>query len=168
MGLALLAFFSQRVEAMLGVLFLMALQSTFFSPAKYGILPEMLPDKDLSRGNGLVSMTTFLAIILGTSIGGLMFSAWDQTLWLIGLFLIAIAVAGLIASLGISRVPPSGSQKPFQLNPWAEIIQGVRRLYGDRRLWLTVMGIQGMHLTPEAPTYSMRAHGGLPAYAGGV
>ena len=141
MSLALLAFFSQRVEAMLGVLFLMALQSTFFSPAKYGILPEMLPDKDLSRGNGLVSMTTFLAIILGTSIGGLMFSAWDETLWLIGLILIAIAVAGLIASLGISRVPPSGSQKPFQLNPWAEIIQGVRRLYGDRRLWLTVMGI---------------------------
>ena len=141
MSLALLAFFSQRVEAMLGVLFLMALQSTFFSPAKYGILPEMLPDRDLSRGNGLVSMTTFLGIILGTSVGGLMFSAWNQTLWVIGLILIAIAIAGLIASLGISRVPPSGSQQPFQLNPWAEVIQGVRRLYGDKRLWLTVMGI---------------------------
>jgi len=36
---------------MLAVVFLMGLHSTFFSPAKYGILPEMLPDKDLARGN---------------------------------------------------------------------------------------------------------------------
>ena len=56
MGLGLLAFWSGRIEAMFAVLFLMAMQSSFFSPAKYGILPEMLPDKDLSRGNGLVEM----------------------------------------------------------------------------------------------------------------
>ena len=75
MGLAFFAFLSGRMEYMLGVLFLMALQATLFSPAKYGILPEMLPDKDLSRANGLLEMSTFLAIILGTSIGSFMFGA---------------------------------------------------------------------------------------------
>ena len=66
-GLA--AFFSTRIELMLVVLFLMALHSTLFSPAKYGIVPEMLPDRDLSRANALLEMSTFVAIVLGTSIG---------------------------------------------------------------------------------------------------
>ncbi len=56
MTLGLAAFFSTRIELMLMVLFLMALHSTIFSPAKYGIVPEMLPDKDLSRANGLLEM----------------------------------------------------------------------------------------------------------------
>ena len=84
MSLAVVAFIWQSFPALLAVLFLMALQSTFFSPAKYGIIPEMLPERDLSRGNGLLSMTTFLAIILGTSIGGLLFSAYGGHLWRLG------------------------------------------------------------------------------------
>lgn len=141
MALGLCAFLVGRIDLMLGVLFLMALQSTFFSPAKYGILPEMLADRDLSRGNGLLEMTTFLAIILGTSIGSLMFAAWKDRLGWIGLILIGVAIAGTIASLGIPRVPPSGSQRPFRLNPWAEIAMGLKRLYREKTLWLTVLGI---------------------------
>lgn len=141
MTLALFAFRSGRIEPMLGVLFLMALQSTFFSPAKYGILPEMLTDKDLSRANGLLEMSTFLAIILGTSIGSVMFAAWKGRLGLIGLILIAIALFGTLISLGISRVPPSGARKSFRLNPWAEIYWGIKRLYREKPLWLTVVGI---------------------------
>ncbi|MFQ5929465.1 MAG: MFS transporter, partial [Acidobacteriota bacterium] len=141
MGLAFLAFLSQRIELMLGVLFLMALQSTFFSPAKYGILPEMLPDKDLSRANGLLEMSTFLAILLGTSVGSVMFAAWKDRLGVIGLILVLVALAGALASLGITKVPPSGSEKPLRLNPWAEIGIGIRRLYGIKTLWLTVSGM---------------------------
>jgi acyl-[acyl-carrier-protein]-phospholipid O-acyltransferase/long-chain-fatty-acid--[acyl-carrier-protein] ligase len=141
MGLGLFALVSGRIELMLGVLFLMALHSTFFSPAKYGILPEMLPDKDLSRANGLLEMSTFMAIVLGTSLGGLMIATWKDRPDRIGLVLIAIAVIGTAASFGISRVPPSGARKAFRLNPWAEIAQGVVRLYGDKALWLTVVGI---------------------------
>src|SRR3972149_4388300 len=69
MGMAIFALWSGRIDFMLFVLFLMALQSTFFSPAKYGIIPEMLPDRDLSRANGLLEMSTFLAVIMGTAIG---------------------------------------------------------------------------------------------------
>jgi len=141
MALGFVAFLSGRIDLMLGVLFLMALQSTFFSPAKYGILPEMFPDRDLSRANGLLEMTTFLAIILGTSIGSLVFAMWKDRLAWIALTLIGIAIAGTITSLAISRVPPSGSQKPFRLNPWAEIGEGLTRLYQERTLWLTVVGI---------------------------
>jgi len=141
MSLALLAFLSGRMEWMLGVLFLMALQSTFFSPAKYGILPEMVPDKNLSRANGLLEMSTFLAIILGTSIGSVMFAAWKDRLWLISLFLIIIAVVGSVVSFGISKVPPSGIKKPFPLNPWGEIAKGIKRLYAEKALWHTVMAI---------------------------
>ena len=141
MGLALLAFLFPRIELMLGVLFLLALQSTFFGPAKYGILPEMLPDRDLSRGNGLLNMTTFLAIILGTAAGGFLYAAWSGTPWALGLVLLAVAVAGFAASLGIPQVREPAAAQHFDLNPWSEIAQGVRRLYADRRLWLTVMGI---------------------------
>ncbi|MGH7829536.1 MAG: MFS transporter, partial [Candidatus Binatia bacterium] len=136
MGLAWLAFWSGRIELMLAGLFFVALKSTFFSPAKYAILPEMFPDRELSRANGLLEMSTFLAIILGTSIGGIMFAVWKGSLGWIGLVLVLIAIAGTLASWGISRVPPSGARKPFRLNPWAEIGSGIRRLYSEKTLWL--------------------------------
>ncbi len=141
MGLGVLASLSGRIELMLGILGLMALHSTFFSPAKYGILPEMLPDRDLSRANGLLEMSTFLAIILGTSIGSFMFAAWKDHLGVISLVLVAIAIAGTLASWRIPRVPPSNVQKAFRLNPWAEIGSGLGRLYQERTLWFTVLGI---------------------------
>lgn len=141
MALGIFALLSQRLDFMLAILFLMALQSTFFSPAKYGIVPEMLPDRDLSRANGLLEMSTFLAIILGTSVGSALLFLWGGRLEWIGIILTAIAAAGTLASLGIPRVPPSGAQKPLSLNPWAEIGSGIKRLRRDRVLWLTVIGI---------------------------
>jgi acyl-[acyl-carrier-protein]-phospholipid O-acyltransferase/long-chain-fatty-acid--[acyl-carrier-protein] ligase len=141
MTLGLLAFLSERIEPMLGVVFLMGLHSTFFSPAKYGILPEMLPEEDLSRGNGLLEMSTFLAIILGTSLGGILYATWKEHLGWLGLLLILIAALGTTTSLGITKVPPSGSTRRFSVDPWTEIWHGAKRLYTDRALWLTVMGI---------------------------
>src|SRR5882724_4687289 len=93
MALGFAAFFSTRIELMLVVLFLMALHSTVFSPAKYGIVPEMLPDKDLSRANGLLEMSTFVAIVLGTSIGSFLFAAWKNEPWKMGAVMLAVAVA---------------------------------------------------------------------------
>jgi acyl-[acyl-carrier-protein]-phospholipid O-acyltransferase/long-chain-fatty-acid--[acyl-carrier-protein] ligase len=141
MGLGLLAFFYHRIESMLGVVFLMGLHSTFFSPAKYGILPEMLPEEELSRGNGLLEMSTFLAIILGTSLGGVLYASWKDHLESIGILLILIAALGTFISLGITKVPPSGATKAFRPYPWTEICEGTQRLYGEKALWLTVMGI---------------------------
>ena len=141
MIVGIFAFHAGSLAWMLAVLFLMALHSTFFSPAKYGILPEMLPEKELSRANGLLEMTTFLAIILGTSLGSMMvFALKDKPEW-IGVVLTGVAILGTVTSLGIPRVRPSGASHPFQWDPWAEIRGGLERLYGDRTLWLTVLGI---------------------------
>ena len=74
-GLGLFAFMAGHLNLTYAVLFLIALQATFFSPAKYGILPEMLPDRDLSRANGVLEMSTFVAIVAGTAIGSFMFDA---------------------------------------------------------------------------------------------
>src|SRR5262249_57058091 len=59
MALAVVALYAHSLNGMLVVLFLLALQATFFSPAKYGIVPEVLPDGELSRANGLLEMSTF-------------------------------------------------------------------------------------------------------------
>ncbi len=141
MALGLLALWSGRIEAMFAVLFLMAMQSSFFSPAKYGILPEMLPGKDLSRGNGILAMTTFAAIIAGTAIGSFMFAAWNDRLEWIGAVVTIVAIAGTLASLGIARVRIPQSRAPFPLFPWSEIGRGAARIAGDRSLLLTVIGI---------------------------
>jgi acyl-[acyl-carrier-protein]-phospholipid O-acyltransferase / long-chain-fatty-acid--[acyl-carrier-protein] ligase len=141
MGLGLAAFCSTRIELMLLVLFLMALHSTIFSPAKYGIVPEMLPDADLSRANALLEMSTFVAIVLGTSIGSFLFSAWKYEPWKMGVVMIAVAVAGFLVSLKITRVPKSGASAPFRIDPLSEVITGTRHLLQQRALTLTVIGI---------------------------
>jgi len=141
MALGVGAFLNGSIAWMYGVLFLMALQSTFFSPAKEGILPELYPERDLSRVNGMVRMTTFVAIILGTTAGSVLLTAFGARTWVIGLVLVAFAVLGTMTSRGIDRVPASGGRRRVQWNPWAEVGDGVRRLWGDRPLLWTVVGI---------------------------
>ena len=138
-GLAALA--TGWTGGMLLVVFLMGLHATVFSPAKYGIVPEMLPDRDLSRGNALLEMSTFVSIVLGIAGGGLLFAVWRHAAWRIGAVTAAIALAGFLSSLRITRVAPSGARQPFQVNPFGEIGESIRHLVGDKPLWLAVLGV---------------------------
>jgi acyl-[acyl-carrier-protein]-phospholipid O-acyltransferase / long-chain-fatty-acid--[acyl-carrier-protein] ligase len=140
-SLSVVAFASGRLELTYVVLFLIAVQATFFSPAKYGVLPEMLPDRDLSRANGVLEMSTFVAIVAGGAVGTVLFDAWRDRLWLVGLVVVVIAVVGFAASFGIPRVPAAAPATRFRLNPWAEIVEGVKDLSRDRTLSLTVVGL---------------------------
>src|SRR5579871_338153 len=139
MGIGLAVFFTQSLNLMLVVLFLMALHSTVFSPAKYGIIPEMLPETGLSRANGLLEMTTFMAIVLGTSISSFLFDFWKP--WQLGLAMVGVAVVGLLISLRIPRTNAEKTIEPFRWNPFADVIIGTKHLLRDRPLWLTVLGI---------------------------
>jgi acyl-[acyl-carrier-protein]-phospholipid O-acyltransferase/long-chain-fatty-acid--[acyl-carrier-protein] ligase len=139
--LGLLAFLLGRLELMYAVLFLIALQATFFSPAKYGILPEVLPDRDLSRANGLLEMSTFVAIVAGTAIGSFLFDVWKDRLWMIGVVVLGVALGGTASSFGIPRVAAAAPGTRIRVNPWGEIADGLTRLRRDRVLWLTVIGI---------------------------
>jgi acyl-[acyl-carrier-protein]-phospholipid O-acyltransferase / long-chain-fatty-acid--[acyl-carrier-protein] ligase len=141
MVLGYFAMVSGNLYLMLGVVFLLGLHSTFFSPAKYGFLPEAVPEEDLSRANGLLEMTTFMAIILGTFLGGVLFSIWKGDPGRLNLVLIAVAVVGAALSLGITKVKPSGAKKAFKLNPFHEVWEGLRDLRKERAMWLTVIGI---------------------------
>jgi acyl-[acyl-carrier-protein]-phospholipid O-acyltransferase/long-chain-fatty-acid--[acyl-carrier-protein] ligase len=139
--LGLVAFAFGHLQLTYAVLFLIALQATFFSPAKYGILPEMLPERDLSRANGVLEMSTFVAIVLGTAVGGYLFEVLHARLWIIGVLVSAVAVVGTLSSFGIPRVPAAATMQPLDLNPWGEIWTGIKTLRRDRVLWLTVLGI---------------------------
>ena len=141
MLLGFVAFLSGSIDFMLGVVFLMALRSTFFSPAKYGIVPEMTAPRDLSRANGLLEMSTLVAIIAGTALGSSMLQSWKATPERIGLLLTVIAAAGTLASFRIPKVPAEAPGAPFRLNPYAEIVTGLKHLYRIKPLWLTVLGI---------------------------
>ncbi len=111
---------------LLVVLGLMGTQSAFFGPSKYGILPEMLRGSDLPRANGLILMTTFLAIIFGTASAGVL-GQWlvDETAPLAdsagGLargsaFCIGIAVVGIVTAMWIRRVPPARPDLRFRMS----------------------------------------------------
>src|SRR5204863_792226 len=116
--LAFVALVFGRLEITFAVLFLFALQATFFSPAKYGILPEVLPDRDLSRANGLLEMSTFVAIVVGTAVGSYMFDVWRSQLWVIGVAVLAIAIIGTATSFRIPRTAPAQPGVRIRLNPW--------------------------------------------------
>ncbi len=141
MGLGMVALGAGYLSAAYAVLFLMALHSTFFSPAKYGILPETLPDAHLSRANGLLEMSTFVAIVAGTAAGGYLFDVWRDQVWLVGALTLAVAIAGTLASVGIRRVAPAAPETTFNWNPFGEIREGLGRLWRDRILWPTALGL---------------------------
>jgi acyl-[acyl-carrier-protein]-phospholipid O-acyltransferase/long-chain-fatty-acid--[acyl-carrier-protein] ligase len=141
MLLAIAALLAGRIEYLLVVLFLLATQANFFSPAKYGILPEMLGEAQLTRANGLLELTTFVAIVIGTSFGTFLFQHWQSTPLRMGLALLAIAIAGSCASLGIRKVPAAGLHEPFNWNPFHEIVEGARVLRQRKPLALSVYGI---------------------------
>ena len=121
-------------------IFLMGVRSALFGPAKYGLLPELLPPRRLSWGNGVLELGTFVAIILGTVAGGWLCETFrGRQIWS-GAALLAVAVAGLAASFGISRVPAADPAKKFHANFLADLFAQVRLISGDRVLWLSVLG----------------------------
>lgn len=140
MVFALFALLSGSIPWMLAVLFFTATQAAFFSPAKYGIVPELVSEEDLARANGLLEMSTFVAIVLGAVGGSCLVALWGPRPVYIGLVLIAIAILGTLASLKIVRTPAPLAQRPFSWNPFGDILAGVKRLSTDRVLMLSVFG----------------------------
>ncbi len=124
MSLGLLAFYYYDALGFVGtwiVLFLMGTQSTFFGPGKYGILPELFPARELPRANGIILMTTFLAIIFGTVLAGALKellvgeTGSTQSLWIGLVVCVGIAIAGTLTSLMVRKVP--AAQPEAKLTP---------------------------------------------------
>lgn len=92
------AFFMQDLMLLFVVLFLMGLQSTFFGPIKYSVLPEHLKEDELLHGNGWFSASTFVSILLGTLVGSLVVLS-DQGAQIMAILIVSIAILGYVASL---------------------------------------------------------------------
>jgi acyl-[acyl-carrier-protein]-phospholipid O-acyltransferase / long-chain-fatty-acid--[acyl-carrier-protein] ligase len=120
-------------------LFLMALQSTFFSPAKYGIVPEIVEREQLSKANGLIEAFTYLAIILGTTTATLMPLLTGGGYRLSGTICLAIAVIGLMASLGIKE-GHTVSEPVEETKPLKEFRQALSMVLKDKYLAMAVLG----------------------------
>ncbi len=135
------AFLSGKLFWMIGVLFLMTIQSAFFGPAKYGILPEMLEEKDLSKGNGSVGMWTFLAIILGTAFGGLLMEWVHGDITRVAGVFIWIAIFGTAASLFIEKTNVVNVSRPFQVNFVADFFEYFKRIQSRKAMFLTLLAV---------------------------
>lgn len=147
MLLALLAFLSYDRLGLVGtwtVLFLMATQSAFFGPGKYGILPELFSVKELPKANGFILMTTFLAIIFGTVIAGELGkrlidvepggSSSAQGLWIGAAMCVALAVVGTLTSLLVRSPPAAQPSATLSRDDWTVSLEMRQTLIKDRPL----------------------------------
>lgn len=133
-------FREQHVYGLVAVLFCMGAQSTFFSPGKYGYLPETLPDTWLSAGNGMVQLFTFLAIIAGGGIGSALAEKYTGCVHLGGVWCVVVAVIGLATSFGIGRTRPGNRDVHPSFDPVMPHIRTFRTVLTDRILLFAVIG----------------------------
>ncbi|MCH8259281.1 MAG: MFS transporter [Planctomycetes bacterium] len=136
---ALLGFWFGNLWITLAALVALSCQSAFFGPAKYGMIPELVDDRDLSRANGTINMMTNIAVILGTLLAGEVADRYDPlpasdgssapaVLWLPGALMLAAAAAGLIAVLFLVRLEPGDKNLKYNPNPFAIYISAIREM----------------------------------------
>ncbi len=140
MGLGTYALVTRNLPFLVVVLFFMSAQSAFFGPSKYGLLPELLAENRLSWGNGFLGLGTFLAIISGGVVAGLLYEhLGDRQVWS-GVLLVMLACVGLTTSLGIVRLPPADPHRKFRINFLGDLWVNLRSIGADRVLTLAIMG----------------------------
>lgn len=140
MTLAMLGLALRNIPMMLACVFFMGVHSSIFGPSKYGSLPELLPERKLSWGNGILELGTFVAIILGTVAGGVLSQVFNGRPAYAGALLMGLAVCGLTSSLFMTRVPAADPSQPFRWNFLGDLWAQVRLMHKDRVLWLALLG----------------------------
>ena len=146
-GIMLLAgwgFWVSNVPVLLACVFLMGLHSTLFGPVKYAYLPQHLNERELTGGNGMVEMGTFVAILLGQVAGGLLIAMPE-----IGRHYVAFACIGmaLLGRLSAQFVPTSPSTDPalrINWNPVSETWRNLRLAHQNVVVFRSLLGISWM------------------------
>jgi acyl-[acyl-carrier-protein]-phospholipid O-acyltransferase/long-chain-fatty-acid--[acyl-carrier-protein] ligase len=132
---------SEHVGGMFFVLVLMASQATFFSPSKYGSVPDMVAPRNLTRANGILEASRYAAVILGTVLGAVLMEFWRATPALIGMFAVGIAVVEFLCSLAIAPLPATPVTRNCPVWPWSGIGAGISELRKSRSLSLAVASL---------------------------
>jgi hypothetical protein len=141
MCIAAIGFARRSVAVLLLALFLMGVHSTLFGPVKYSILPQQLREEELVRGNALIEGATFIAILVGTILGGLLVSIAGIGAMLVAATTIALAVAGWLVSRGVQLAPAQAPGLRIGWNAITETIQTIRFARENRTVFLSILGI---------------------------
>jgi len=124
LGSAALA--SQSLNAGLVVLFLMALQSAFLGPAKYGALPEYAGRAALARANGWFQALMMVGIVLGTGAAGFALKHAGERRWLIPIALAMVAAVGARVAARMTRLPAAAPERRPRFAPLRRMAEGLR------------------------------------------
>ncbi len=141
---AAVGFYFQNLWITLLAMVALTCQSSFFGPAKYGMIPELVDDSDLSRANGTINMMTNAAVIVGTLLAGLVSDRYSPQaagaaagaglLWLPGISLVLIALAGLAVALFLTPLTIGDRDLKYKLNPFDTYIETIREMSKSRLL----------------------------------
>jgi acyl-[acyl-carrier-protein]-phospholipid O-acyltransferase/long-chain-fatty-acid--[acyl-carrier-protein] ligase len=109
------AMLGHRFHLMIVALFLMGTHSAFFGPSKYGILPEIVREKNLPLANGIFLMTTFLAVIFGMGAAGFVKEpVWDHQQWQYSASFLVVAITGVATSIFVRKTPAAHPHLRFK------------------------------------------------------
>lgn len=161
---AALALAADSVTGQLLTLCGLGAQAAFFSPLKYGILPELLAEHELVAGNGLIEAGTFIGIVTGTTVGGMLVLAPHGTLS-VGLLGIALAGLGVASAFGIARGRPAAPGLRIRRNILASTVTLVRQAWAVRPIRLSILGLAwfwtlGLVVLAELPVVGKDVLGG--------
>ena len=153
------------LNLMLTTLFLLGLQSTFFGPLKYAIIPQHLQAHELMAGNAQVGMGTFVSILLGTLIGGWLVTMSDGRL-ILGAATVAVAALGWLSSTAIPAAPPDESNPP-SWNPLRDAARNFSLARKNRTVFYCILSISwfwlfGSCFLTQVPNFSVTVLQGEP------
>lgn len=153
---ASIGFLSRSLVMLALALFLMGVHSTLFGPVKYSYLPQHLRPTELTAGNGLVEMGSFVAILLGQVLGAWLGSLEQHALFT-SLSVLLVAVSGYHLSRGIPLSPAPVPDIKINWNPITETIKNVRTFWAQQTLWVAIVAISwfwffGATLLAQFPT----------------
>jgi MFS family permease len=144
MALASWAFFVQNIPLLLASIFLMGLQSTVFGPVKFAYLPQHLSDRELTGGNGMVEMGTFVAILLGNVAGGLIIAVPEIGAHHVGFACVGLAILGRATAHYIPASPAMDPGLKINWNPITETWANLQLARQTPVVFRSLLGISWM------------------------
>ncbi len=140
MGVTILGLWLHSLPLECAAVFLISAQSALFGPSKYGLLPEVLPERRLSWGNGVIELGTFIGSISAVTAAGYLAERYHGREAMAGVVLLGCTLLGLATSLGITHVPAANPARKFRWNPFADLGAQMKIIRADRVLGWAVLG----------------------------
>jgi 1-acyl-sn-glycerol-3-phosphate acyltransferase len=144
MALAAVGFMQRNVPLLLACVFLMGLHSTLFGPVKFAYLPQHLSERELTGGNGMVEMGTFVAILLGNVAGGLLIAVPEMGPTYVAAACIGLAVLGRVLAQAVPASPATDPGLAINWNPVTETWRNLKLAHGNVVVFRSLLGISWM------------------------